>query len=112
MPRSDATRPRSSEAAAIISRPGYQGMLYIALLRNNTAVSNSFLLLSTRKKKQWENMEKKMKQKNICKIEENFELSLYLSANFIFLSDLGSTLNQFQGMTNKIRQYNFSKVFW
>ena len=53
-----------------------------------------------------------MKQKNTCKIEENFELSLYLSANFIFLSDLGSTLNQFQGMTNKIRQYNFSKVFW
>ena len=110
MPRSDATRPRSSEAAAIISRPGYQGMLYITLLRNNTAVSNLFLLLSTRKKKQWENMEKKMKQKNICKIEENFELSLYLS--FIFLSDLGSTLNQFQWITNKIRQYNFSKVFW
>ena len=112
MPRSDATRPRSSEAAAIISRPGYQGMLYITLLRNNTAVSNLFLLLSTRKKKQWENMEKKMKQKNICKIEENFELSLHLRANFIFLSDLGSTLNQFQWITNKIRQYNFSKVFW
>ena len=52
MPRSDATRPRSSEAAAIISRPGYQGMLYITLLRNNTAVSNLFLLLSTRKKNQ------------------------------------------------------------
>ena len=52
MPRSDATRPRSSKAAAIISRPGYQGMLYITLLRNNTAVSNLFLLLSTRKKKQ------------------------------------------------------------
>ena len=41
-------------------------------------------------------MEKKTKQKNMCKIEENFELSLYLRANFIFLSDLGSTLNQFQ----------------
>ena len=69
MPRSDATRPRSSEAAAIISRPGYQGMLYIALLRNNTAVSNLFLLLSTRKKKQWENMEKKMKQKKYVKLK-------------------------------------------
>ena len=68
MPRSDATRPRSSEAAAIISRQGYQGMLYITLLRNNRAVSNLFLLLSTRKKKQWENMGEKMKQKNICKI--------------------------------------------
>ena len=67
MPRSDATRPRSSEAAAIISHPiqavnyerigcisrqGYQGMLYITLLGNNRAVSNLFLLLSTRKKKQ------------------------------------------------------------
>ena len=68
MPRSDATRPRSSEAAAIISHPRYQGMLYITLLRNNTAVSNFFLLLSTRKKSSEKIWEKKMKQKNICKI--------------------------------------------
>ena len=63
MPRSDATRPRSSEAAAIISRQDYQGMLYITLLRNNRAVSNLFLLLSTRKKMQWENMGEKNEAK-------------------------------------------------
>ena len=63
MPRSDATRPRSSEAAVIMARRDYHALLYITLLRNYTAVTNLFLLLSIRKKSSEKIKEKKNEAK-------------------------------------------------
>ena len=66
-----------------MARRDYHALLYITLLRNYTAVTNLFLLLSIRKKTSEKIKEKKMKQKNVCKIEENLDHLLYLKANFI-----------------------------